>query len=389
MQSIGIFIIIGIALLGYTYLGQILEPAKELSSEELEETLVQTQTGTPARTQTFLSPAKPTTEPSASKPAISVNTYITAGPEEGEVIDETDRVVFEFKAKVSPADTEGRIIFETKLAGLDENWQETSSNQRTIDLPAGPKEYTFWVRAKINNVIDATPAGRTFEVSTSPYFGKVKISSVRSQTSSYPSLITLSTYLGEEKINITGWQIRGKGGSFTFPGGIEYYKPYYNPVPTESIFVERGDRIYLSSASSPLGRGRNFRPNKCLGYFTNYHDFPISLSKNCPKPNREEISHLDPCCQEFILRLGRCEIPDYSDSLSVSNDPECVAYLNENFNYGGCYRNYYRDEDFISNDWHIYMNTNIVVSNNCDTLYLRDQNGLLVDEYSYGRPICR
>jgi len=389
MQSIAVFIIIGIALLGYVYLGQFSEQAKELPSEQSQETLIQTQTGAPAKTQTFLGPVKSATEPPASKSTISVNTYIVSGPEEGKIIDETNRVTFEFKAAVLPEETEGRITFETKVEGLDTDWQETSYNQRTIDLPAGPKEYAFWVRAKINNVIDQTPAGRTFKVNTSPYFGKVKISSARSQASSYPSLITLSTSLGEEKINITGWRIRGKKGSFTIPGGIVKYNPYYNPVPDESIFVKRGDRIYLSSASNPLGRGRNFRPNKCIGYLDNYQDFPIPLSKICPKPTNKEISHLEPCCQEFILRLGRCKAPDYSNNLKVSTDSECVAYLNENFNYAGCYRNYSRDEDFIGGDWHIYMNTNIVVSDDCDTLYLRDQNGLLVDEYSYGRPVCK
>ena len=398
MQLIAVFIIIAIALVGYFYFGQLPKQGEELPQPQ--ETLTQTQESAPAKIQTFLESAKPATEPKESKPsekkppetkpAISINAYITSGPEEGEVIEETNKVTFEFKAKVSPEETEDRVIFETKVEGFDDNWKETSSNQRTINLPSGPKEYTFFVRAKIKDAIDPSPAKRTFKINTSPYFDKIKISSVSSQTSSRPSLITLSTYLEkEEEINITGWQIKGKKGSFTIPQGIEKYNPYYNPVPDESIFVKRGDKIYLSGASNPLGRGRNFRPNKCLGYFTNYYDFPIPLPKNCPKPTKEEISHLSPCCQEFILQLGRCEIPDYSSNFRISTDSECVAYLTDNFNYAGCYRNYSRDEDFIGDNWHIYMNRNIVVSNDCDTLYLRDQNGLLVDKYSYGRAVCR
>jgi len=388
MQPIAVFIIIAVALVGYFYFGQLLKPGEELPQPQ--ETLTQPQESAPAKTQTFLGSVKSAAEPPETKPVISINTYITSGPEEGEVIEETNKVTFEFKAKVSPEETEGRIIFETKVEGFDEDWKETSSNQRVINLPSGPKEYTFFVRAKIKDVIDSTPTKRTFKINTSPYFDKVKISSVSSQTSSRPSSITLRTYLkNEEEINITGWQIRGKTGSFIIPGGIEKYTPYYNPVPDESIFVKRDDRIYLSGASNPLGRGRNFRPNKCLGYFANYRDFPISLPTNCPRPTKEEISHLSPCCQEFILRLGRCEIPEYSSNFRISTDSECVAYLNDNFNYGGCYRNYSRDEDFIGNNWHIYMNRNIVVSDDCDTLYLRDQNGLLVDKYSYGRAVCR
>lgn len=391
MQPILAFIIIVSALVVFSYFGQP-PTQEELFKAEIQETLPQAQ-GSVTAAKPVVKPAevKPTeVKPTEVKPTISVDTYITSGPEEGEVVKETNRVVFEFKAKVSPEETEGRIIFETKVEGFDEDWKDTSSSQRTINLPSGPKEYTFLVRAKIKDVIDKTPAKRTFKINTSPYFGKVEISSVRTKTSSRPSLITLRTYLKEgEEINITGWQIRGKRGSFVVPGGIEKYNPYYNPVPNEDIFIKRSDKIYLSGASNPFGRGRNFRPNKCLGYFTHYRDFPIPLPKNCPRPEREKISHLDPCCQEFILRLGRCEIPDYSSNLRIATDSECVAYLNKNFNYGGCYRNYSRDEDFIENNWHIYMNSNIVASDDCDTLYLRDQNGLLVDKYSYGRPVCR
>ncbi len=392
MQPIAVFIILAVILGGYFYFGQTPEQEEKLLKAEIQETLPQAQGSVAAAKPAVKPVVKPAeVKPTEVKPTISVNTYITSGPEEGEVIEETNRVVFEFKAKVSPEETEGRIIFETKVEGFDEDWKETSSKQRTINLPSGPKEYTFLVRAKIKNItFDPTPARRNFKINTSPYFDKVKISSTRSQTSSRPSLITLSTYLkNEEEINITGWKIKGKRGSFVVPGGIEKYNPYYNPVPSESIFIERGDIIYLSGASNPLGRGRNFRPNKCLGYFTHYRDFPIPLPKNCPKPTSEEISHLDPCCQEFILRLGKCEIPDYSSNFRISTDSECVAYLTDNFNYGGCYRNYSRDEDFIGNNWHIYMNRNIVVSDDCDTLYLRDQNGLFIGKYSYGRPVCK
>ena len=388
MQPIVVFMIIAVVLVGYVYFGHLPKPGEELPQPQ--ETLTQTQESVPAKTQTFLGSVKSATEPSEPKPTISINTYITSGPEEGEVLEETNKVTFEFKAGVLPEETGGRIIFETKVEGFDENWKETSSNQRTINFPSGPKEYTFLVRAKIKDVIDKTPTERTFKINTSPYFEKIKISSVNSQTSSRSSLITLNTYLEkEEEINITGWQIRGKRGSFTIPQGIEKYNPYYNPVPDENIFIKRSDRIYLSGASNPLGRGRNFRPNKCIGYLDNYRDFPIPLSKNCPKPTSGEISHLDPCCQEFILRLGRCTIPDYSSNLRISTDSECVVYLIDNFHYADCYRKYSRDEDFVENNWHIYMNSNIVVSDNCDTLYLRDQNGLLVNKYSYGRPVCR
>ncbi len=318
-----------------------------------------------------------------------ITTKIVSGPKHNEVIDETNKITFEFDLKIP--DPDQRTRFQTKVLGFDSEWKSTYSKKRTITLPPGPKEYTFLVREK-EKAETTLPAQRIFKLNISPYFDKVEISRVQTQTSSRSSLITLSTHLKKkEEVNITGWQIKGKQGSFVIPEGIEKYRTYYSPVPTESIFVKRGDKIYLSSALNPLGRGINFRPNKCLGYLTNYpnyRDFAISLSKKCPRPTKEEISGLDPCCQEFIFDNETCKIPDYSSNFIILSDSECVFYLNENFNYDGCFRNYFRDEDFIMKNWHIYMNRNLVVSNSCDTFYLRDQNNLFIDKYTYGKAQC-
>lgn len=324
------------------------------------------------------------------EPSISINTYITAGPKEGEIIEEIDKITFEFEARIFPEESEEKIYFETKVDGLDDDWKKTYSQKRTVKFPPGSKEYTFLVRAKIKGSAKITAAKRTFTINNSPYLGKIKISSIKTETSSRPSLITLRTYLEkDEKINLTGWQIQTKKSSFVIPFGIENYYPGYNQEPTSDIIIRKGDKIYLSGSQNPFGRNKNFRTNKCFGYFTNYRDFPISISKNCPKPEKEDISFLSPCCKEFILELGRCEIPDYSKNLKIAVDSECVSYLVENLNYSGCYREHYKDEDFLENQWHIYLNRNIVVSNDWDTLYLRDENGLFVDKHSYGSPSCK
>jgi hypothetical protein len=87
--------------------------------------------------------------------------------------------------------------------------------------------------------------------------------------------------------------------------------------------------------------------------------------------------------------MRTCETPNYSSNLKISLDSECVSYLSKNLNYAGCFMDYSRDENFLGKNWHIYMNSSILAINDCDTLYLRDQNGLIVDEYSYGKPVCR
>jgi len=357
-----------------------LKEGVSLPTEKESTTPYTPQTYTPqASTPETSTPETPTPETQT----LEVTTRIISGPEQGEIIDETNQITFEFDLKVR--DESQRTRFETKMLDFDTDWKSTSSNKRTITLPPGPKEYTFLVREK-EKAETTSPAQRTFSLNISPYFDKVEISSVQTQT---PSKITLNTHLARgEEISITGWQVKGKSGGFTIPYGVEKYSPYYNPVPTKSIFVKRSDKIYLSSASNPLGKDRNFRPNKCLGYLTNYWDFAIPLSINCPRPQRGEISHLDPSCQGFILDMEKCEAPDYSKSIKISSDPECVSYLNENFSYANCFRNYSEDQDFIMQNWHIYMDRSSVVGSGCETLYLRDQDNLFIDKYFYGESRC-
>lgn len=335
----------------------------------------------------------PSPAPLDQKPFFSINTYITSGPKKGEIIEETNSVTFKFKSKVSPEETKGSIKFETKVEGIDEDWKSTYSNQRTIKFPPGPKEYTFLVRAKINNIIDPTPARRTFKINTSPYFGKVKIYRVRASNSYRPSsLITLKSYLKKgEEINITDWRIKGQKGGFIIPQAIEKYNHLFysqlfgSNVPLKDIFIKQSDTIYLSSALNPLGRNKNFRLNKCFGYLTNDRDFAINFYNACPRVKRddEEILNLDAYCQRYVLRRKSCEIPKYWKDPKVAEDSECINYIINNFNYIGCYNNYLKDENFLKNEWHIYMNRNFI-SDGLDILYLRDQNGFLIDKYFYG-----
>jgi len=324
---------------------------------------------------------------------VSINTFIIGGPEEGEIIEETNRVTFEFSYRTSPTDTKSRITFETKIEGFDDEWVSTSSTKRTITLTPGSTEYTFLVRAKTNEVIDHTPAKRSFEINVSPYFEKVNISSVRARTSSRYGLITLSTRLNrDEEINITGWKTEGKGGKGIVPLGIEYF--LYQPKAKENIIIKQGDRIYISEALNPLGKDRSFRPNKCMGYLKNEREysirgFSISVPGSCPRPTGEEISHLEPCCREFIKKAGGCVMPNYYSNPRIYMDQECVDFIEANFNYAGCFRNYSRDDNFLSKAWHIYMDRSLTISKGCDTLYLLDADGLFIDKYDYGDPICK
>ncbi len=218
------------------------------------------------------------------------------------------------------------------------------------------------------------------ENTISPYFGKVKISGVRNKSSYFPSLVTLRYSLTRgDKINITGWKIKGRPREIIIPKAIKKYQSYIEP---DDIIIENYGTIYLIGASSPLGRNKNFRLNKCMGYLKNYHSFYPSFYTSCARPGLRQISHLNPECQEYILHLYRCEVPNYSSNFKIATDSECVSYLNNNFNYGGCFKNHNKDDDFLKNIWYLYINSDIAHPLH-DTIYLFDQNGLLVNKYIY------
>lgn len=238
--------------------------------------------------------------------------------------------------------------------------------------------------ALVDDVITFEPKQEADKINVSPYFEKVKISTVKAKSFSSCSLITLSVQSEDkEKINITGWRIRGNKGEIIIPQGIEMFSSYEGILAPQDISVGQYDKIYLLSQDSPLGKNRNFRLNKCFGYFLNdYKIFP-SFSRKCPKPKLEEISHLKEYCQEFILKLGTCEIPDYSEDYGILYDNECVSYLRENLKYSSCFKKHSKDENFFDNYWYVYLGEYDIVSKLHDTLYLRDKNGLLIDKYLY------
>src|SRR3989338_9160871 len=132
--------------------------------------------------------------PAPAPSSFTLDTVITAGPQEKESIANT-QVTFEFLGSIDPLATQGSILFESKLQGVDADWVVTQKT-RTLTLPAGPKEYTLLVRSKLNNVVDQTPASRTFSISVSPYFQKILISSM---STAVPSLITLRANLKQEE----------------------------------------------------------------------------------------------------------------------------------------------------------------------------------------------
>ena len=344
-------------------------------------------TRTPKQQQaprTFIRPAPPS--------PFFLNTIITAGPKENEVLPDTTTVMFEFSGVVLPESIEGQLTFETKVEGFDEEWKPTSLPARKIALPPGPKEYTFLARSKLKDTVDLTPASRIFKINTSPYFGKVKISRISPPRDSRPSTITLTTRLaGEETIPITGWEFESRIERYTIPKGREVFGVFdTSRIPKTDIILQNGTKLFISTGINPLANNFNFQPNQCFGHFAKDRRFPISVPSSCPnaKPTKEEISFLSPTCQDFILRkIGKCEIPDYSQNLKIIGDFDCHVYLKDvlkhRYTYEYCYQQHSEDRNFVRNEWHIYTDGEEFLRPGHDRVILRDQNGLFVHEVLY------
>lgn len=311
--------------------------------------------------------------------SFALDTLITSGPAQGASLIE-EKVSFEFTGSAEP-EQERRITFETKVVGIDEDWKGTSGNKRTITLPPGPGEYTFFVRAKLSNVVDLSPASRTFFTNTSPYLGKVKLSSVR--TKSPPFSITLATNLSsDENVNITGWRIEGNTGGFEIRQGIAKFHPTKNTVLSD-IILHRSDKVLIFESRSPFGRNVSFRPNLCFGYLKPYYAFPLPIPSSCPdKPTLQETSNLAPTCQDFILKnvkTSSCTIPDFT---GIQGDRECISYIQNRYNYDACYTLHSAEPGFDKNEWHVYAERSFGHPLH-DTIELLDQDGLLIDSYIY------
>ncbi|MBI2124091.1 MAG: hypothetical protein HYU04_02560 [Candidatus Wildermuthbacteria bacterium] len=319
-------------------------------------------------------------------PSFILDTIITTGPKEKETIADI-KPTFGFSGSVSPVSTQGSILFESKLQGIDTDWV-TTQNTRTLLLPAGSREYTLLVRSKLNNVVDQTPASRVFTVNVSPYFQKIVISSLSTAT---PSLITLKGNLKQgEEISITEWKIRGKAGSFQIPLGIERINPSSSLQPGDLIKVRAVDTVYLSSSRGPFGLGKHFRPNTCMGYLKSSYAFPLAVPSSCStdKPREEDLLYFLQACQDFVFKkinFSSCAFPDYSKDLTVSADTQCTSYLTglaTGFTYNSCFLRHSDEPGFTTNAWQIFMNTNLLTQK-FDTIELVDQNGLVVDQKKY------
>ena len=304
-------------------------------------------------------------------------TVILSGPEEGEFVKDEATVVFHFAA-IWPGDMKD-ISFETKVSGIDNDWQGTSVTSRSFILLAGDHTYKFQVRAKTKDgIYDLTPAERNFRSRVSEYIGKVKI--ISAYPGRFPNQIMKITIRNDAgSLKITNWTIESTKGKFNIPAGIGLYDPSIINQ-TSDIVLNSGDYLFIFGQTSPMDM--NFRLNRCFGYLNNLYNFEPDLPRNCPYPERSELNNLSLSCQNYILNLSACEIPKSEDLNNLVGEADCRSFAESRFNYSGCLKRYRYSTDFFEREWYTYSTTDFL-SLDHDNLILRDKEGLFVDSYNY------
>jgi len=101
-------------------------------------------------------------QPTDTPSSVSLDTTITSGPSEGATLTHTT-ITFSFNARVTGRSAR-TLTFDTKLDGFDDDWVAVSVSQRTITVPTKRQLYTFQVRARTDDMVDDTPATRSFTI---------------------------------------------------------------------------------------------------------------------------------------------------------------------------------------------------------------------------------
>lgn len=223
------------------------------------------------------------------------------------------------------------------------------------------------------------PSGFT-RAQLSPYFQKIRIS-----RSGYPASLRIYSYIQKgESVNVTGWKIKSNRRSFEISKSVDVYRPDGGSGETDIILPQNGSLI-IYSGKSPFNK--NLRLNKCSGYLNNLYDFNPDLPRNCPSIQRAEFQNLFGECQSYLFSLGSCRMPDvefYNSLPGTDQGNACRAYLNT-ISYGSCFNKYRDDEDFLLNEWWLWVDKNIfdIFDSQHDTVGLFDKEGKLADQYVY------
>lgn len=206
----------------------------------------------------------------------------------------------------------------------------------------------------------------------------VRISSLWLPTSFSPiTELVLSVDLAPgQTVNITDWTVQSRKGSFRIPQAQEVYS---FGGEQQDIILHSGEEAHFYSGRGLKG---NFRLNKCTGYMEDVIGFAPSLPKSCPYISRSEVEDFTSPCQKYALSLLVCEHPSANPPVPYA-DTACREFLRK-LNYAGCVEQYGNDQNFLSNEWRVWLENRINIFDPVyDKVQLKDKEGNIVDEYVY------
>jgi len=81
-----------------------------------------------------------------------------------------------------------------------------------------------------------------------------------------------------------------------------------------------------------------------------------------------------------------CRIPTFNFETTAKLGNACLEYVSKNFSYTACVKNYRNEKNFLKNTWHVNLNRpQKLFDLRHDRIILRDELGLIVDEFEYGK----
>lgn len=230
------------------------------------------------------------------------------------------------------------------------------------------------------------PAGFT-RADLSPYYQKVRLTNVIPPSGYYnPTGISQFSLQWSNStstlIDVTGWQVKGnRGATVVVPQAVpDYMQSAFFAEREGDIVLDQNGYLTVYSSRSPLNA--NLRLNKCTGYLNDQYTFARQLPENCPSIDRSVVATFSGDCQAFVFSIGNCSVPTPDQRNRYGYDSACSAFLNK-LDYSGCYAAHRGDANFFSNEWRAWTDQEMPFNSAHDRILLLDNNGLLVDIYTY------
>ena len=147
------------------------------------------------------------------------------------------------------------------------------------------------------------------------------------------------------------------------------------------IALDYNERAIVSTGESPIGK--NFKLNKCSGYFNQQNNFSPYIAGSCPAvSDLPQPKTLNNKCVNYIENLSSCSAPNINADTGINND--CAEFVSQHASYSGCVADHKNDSDFDKHEWRIYLKqSGELWGNKHDLIQLFDSLGKLITETSY------